>query len=64
MITIKTGRMGWVKVTVRRATGKFVWLMQLQNRIRSIGEKVSILSDENRKDRVLKLTFHFTGNAS
>jgi len=39
LISIKTGKVGWAKVILRRATGKFVWLMQLQNKLRSIGER-------------------------
>eukprot|EP01125_Pyxidicula_operculata_P019231 TRINITY_DN6959_c0_g1_i1.p1 TRINITY_DN6959_c0_g1~~TRINITY_DN6959_c0_g1_i1.p1 ORF type:complete len:1873 (-),score=329.46 TRINITY_DN6959_c0_g1_i1:121-5739(-) len=38
ILEITTGRMGWVKVKVRRATGSVVWLMQLQNKLRSFSD--------------------------
>ena len=30
IVTVKSGKMGWSQVTVRRATGTSVWVMRMQ----------------------------------
>uniref|UniRef100_A0A6B2KWK7 Rap-GAP domain-containing protein n=1 Tax=Arcella intermedia TaxID=1963864 RepID=A0A6B2KWK7_9EUKA len=44
IMSITTGMMGWVKVTVRRATGTVEWVMQLRNKLRSFNP--DYLNDE------------------
>jgi hypothetical protein len=33
ILTVKSGKMGWSQVTIRRATGTVEWIMQLQHQV-------------------------------
>ena len=38
IVTVKTGKMGWSQVTVRRATGTCVWVMHIQSNLAEMYE--------------------------